>query len=223
MDEILERIQQIEAQIEEALWSLEVDGQLESALAAYHAAESHLNALHTEGETPGFHEQQRVLAYCLMRQGNILRQLGSGDEALELAEREMHAARRSGDEIMLARSMLSFGTNQFAAGKVERGLEYMRAARDLFECGDSYDHMQGLGWYWILQADLANAGMLSSEPTEVLAMTGRALALLEPIENWPGVARAYAARAIAHQQLGEEESAAADRRQQQVAESKIES
>jgi len=223
MDEIAERIQQIEAQIEEALWSLEVEGQLESALAAYQDAEAQLGALLTEDESHAYHEKQRVLAYCLMRQGNILRQIGRGDEALALAEREMRAAHRSGDEIMLARSTLSYGTNQLVAGDVARGLEYMRAARDLFECGDSYDHKQGLGWYWILQADLTNAGMLSGEPTEVLAMAERALALLEPIENWPGVARAYAARATAHQQLGEDEAAAHDRQQQQAAESKLES
>ena len=107
--------------------------------------------------------------------------------------------------------------------KVVYASTYMRAARDLFECGDSYDHQQGLGWYWILQADLTNAGMLSGEPAEVLAMAQRALEILEPIENWPGVARAYAARAAAHAQLGEEEAAAYDRLQQQAAESKLES
>jgi tetratricopeptide (TPR) repeat protein len=223
MGDILNGIQQIEAQIEEALWSLEVEDQLESALAAYQAAEARLNDLHTDQETPAYHEKQRVLAYCLMRQGNILRQLGRNAEAAVLSEREIRAARKSGDEIMLARSLLSYGTNQFVAGERVRGLEYMRAARDLFECGDSDDHKQGLGWYWILQADLGNAGMLSVNPEEILAMADRALAILKPIENWPGVARAYAARASAHEQLGEEETAAQDRRHQQAAEGKIES
>lgn len=223
MDEILEKIQQIEAQIEDALWSLEVEGQLEDALAAYQAAETQLGALHTADETPAYHQKQRVLAYCLMRQGNILRQVGREAEAMELVDRELRAARRSGDEIIVARSTLSYGTNLFVAGEVARGLDYMRAARDLFEFGDSYDHQQGLGWYWILQADLANAGMLSYEPTEALAMADRALAILEPIENWPGVARAYAARAIAHEQLGEEEAAVQDRHNQESYEHKVKS
>ncbi len=222
MDKIFEEIQQIETQIEEALWSLEVEGQLEEALAVYQAAETRLGALRVEDETPAFHEQQRVLACCLMRQGNILRQVGKAAEALHLAEREIRAARRSGDEIILARSLLSYGTNQFTAGETERGLEYMRAARDLFEGGDSYDHRQGLGWYWILHADLANAGMLSYDPAQILEFADRALTILESIENWPGVARAYAARATAHEKLGDKTAAAQDRRQEQVAENKME-
>ena len=52
--------------------------------------------------------------------------------------------------------------------------------------------------------------------------TTRALEILKPIENWPVVARAYAARAKAHEKLGNEEEAAKDRQEQKVSESQIE-
>lgn len=220
MDAILKDIQLIEDQIETVLWSLENEDQLEKALVVYQNLETRLRELHPDQETPAFTEKQRVLAYNLMRQGNLLRQLGRQAEAMALAEREIHAARLCGDEVTLARSLLSYGANQFVAGEVENGLEYMRAARDLFENGDSFDHRQGLGWFWILQADLSNSGYLSHDPDEILEMADRALMILESIGNWPGVARAYAARAVTHEQLGDEAAAAQDRQQQQFYEEK---
>ena len=83
-------------------------------------------------------------------------------------------------------------------------------AQLLFKKGDSFDHRQGLGWTWILQADLANARLVDREPDEVIEMATRALDILLPIENWPGVARVYAARATVYEKLGNEEQAAQD-------------
>jgi hypothetical protein len=40
------------------------------------------------------------------------------------------------------------------------------------------------------------------------------LAILSPLENWPGIARAYAARAQAYENIGDETTAAADRQEQ---------
>jgi hypothetical protein len=47
-----------------------------------------------------------------------------------------------------------------------------------------------------------------------LEIAGRALRILMPIENWPGVARVYAARAKAHDRMGEEDATARDRQEQ---------
>lgn len=48
-----------------------------------------------------------------------------------------------------------------------------------------------------------------------------ALDILDPIENWPCVARAYAPRAKAHKRLGNEEQAAKDRQELKEYKSKI--
>ena len=74
---------------------------------------------------------------------------------------------------------------------------------------------------WILQADLANAGIIKKDPIEVLVIADRALAILKPIENWPGVARAYAARLKPHEQLGDDEKAAEDRKKQEYYQNKL--
>jgi tetratricopeptide (TPR) repeat protein len=221
MDE-LDKIKAIESQIEAALWDSEVHEDLEKALKAYQDAEGKLAALGIDAANPAYPEQQRVLSYCLMRQGNILRMLGRPQEALEIGKREISAARASGDEIALGRSLMSTGTNLIVAKKVEEGLSLLDGARMVFENGDSYDHKQGLGWYWILQADLANAGLVEKKPAEVIEIATRALEVLEPIENWPGVARGYAARAQGREKLGDKAGAAKDRREQKLAESKIE-
>jgi hypothetical protein len=57
-------------------------------------------------------------------------------------------------------------------------------ARRLFEQDTSYDYRQGLGWYWIIQADLALAGITRAKPAEVMAFADSALNLLLPIKNW---------------------------------------
>lgn len=215
MTEIQQRIRGIEDEIEEALWALDVPGDFEAAFSAYCEAESKLQALGIGADDPAYGEQQRVLAYCLMRQGNVLRQMGEPERALKLGRRELAAASASGDDIALARSLISNGTNRVIAGAVDEALEMMERARKLFGGGDSYDHQQGLGWYWILQADLANGGITEREPSEVVEVADRALEILQPIQNWPGVARAYAARAQAHEALGNESQAADDRRNQQ--------
>lgn len=214
MTEITAAIKRCEGEIEAALASLEQSGQLNEALAAYRAVEAKLEALDLASEHLAYAEKQRVLAYCLMRQSNILRQIGQAQEAVELSEREITAARASGDDVTLARSLMSYGANRIVRGEVEQGLAFIEEARSLFESGDGYDHKQGLGWYWILRADLGNAGILPGEVSEVVDAAGQALAILLPLENWPGVARAYAARAQAHEALGDSNAAAADREAQ---------
>jgi len=216
-----EKIKEIENQIEKALWEVELKEELERALEIYQEAEAKLEALGIEADNPDYAEQQRVLSYCLMRQGNILRQQEKPQEALVLGEREIAAARASGDEITLARSLMSSGTNLIVAGRIGPGLKLLDDARELFEKGESDDHRQGLGWYWILQADLSNAWLVEREPTEVIIIATHALDILTPIENWPGVARAYAARAIAHQKLGNEQQAVKDHQEQMIYESKV--
>ncbi len=215
MTEPSQAIQAIEQQIDKALWDLEIKEQLDPALKVYHESEVQLLELHLAPGDPSYADQQRVLAYCLMRQGNILRQEGKPQAALELGEREVAAAQASGDQITQSRALMSYGTNLIVAGKVEQGLPLIEEARQLLERGDSYDHKQGLGWYWILQVDLANAGMVKKDPVEIVEMARRALDILLPIENWPGVAHAYAGLAKAHEKLGETEEAARDRQEQE--------
>ena len=210
----------IEAQIEKALWNLEIQDKLQEALDVYLNAESQLEKLAITSEHSAYPEQQRVLSYCLMRQGNILRQIGQMEQALKLGEREIAAARASGDNLMLARSLMSNGTNLIVTGKLPQGLDLIEKARELFETGVGIDYQQGLGWYWILQADLSNAGLTKMEAAEVIDIADRALDILKPIENWPGVARSFAARAIAHRKLGNEAQAERDLAQQEYYENK---
>ncbi len=215
MSEPISAIQQYEDRMEDALWSYEVKGQLEDALNEYRAVDTDLAVHSISSNQAAYPECQRVLAYCLMRQGNILRQMGQSAEALELGEREIDAAQASGDELTLARSLMSNGTNLIVGGEIDDGLSLVDEARSLFEAGDSDDFKQGLGWYWILQADLANAGLVDIQATDLIQAADQALAILSPLENWPGIARAYAARAQAYENIGDDTAAAADRQEQE--------
>jgi tetratricopeptide (TPR) repeat protein len=214
MTDTLATIKRCEERIEEALQSLEMAGELEPALAVYRTVEAELSGMDVPPKHPANSEQQRILAYCLMRQGNILRQIGEAEKALELGEQELAAARASGDDLTLARSLMSNGTNLLVSGETERGLVMIAESRPLFERVESYDYRQGLGWYWVLQADLANAGLVERQSSETIEAAEQALEILLPIENWPGVARAYAARAQVYERMGDGTAAAADREEQ---------
>lgn len=114
----------------------------------------------------------------------------------------------------MARTLISYGATLLTTGEKERGLALLEEARRLFEQNASADYRQGLGWYWILQADLAHAGITQREPAEVIAFADTALHLLLPIKNWPGVARVYAVRARANKNLGNLKAAADDSTEQ---------
>jgi tetratricopeptide (TPR) repeat protein len=204
------RIEEAEARIDTTLEDLEKQQKTEEALKRYQVEVAVLEALETDPQGPDDAERHRVLAYGYLRMGNVLRQLGRADEALEAGEKELYHARASGDDLTLARTYMNFGATLLASGETERGLDLIETSRPLFEAGDSFDFKQGLGWYWILQAELALAGLVPLEPKEQLGATDRALEILVPIENWAGVARAYALRARIHQSQGHEEAAAAD-------------
>ncbi len=210
--EVAQTIQSIEEELEAVLVRYEQAEDLENALKAYWMLEERLLALELPPDRPLFQAQQRVLAAVLMRQANILRQLGRQEKAAEVSICELEAARQSGDDLTLARSLISYGATLIFSGDVEPGLEYLEEGRLAFSRGDSLEHRQGLGWYWILRADLANARVTGGGATEALEAASQALSLLEAIENWPGIERAWAAQAIACESLGDD--AGAERAQQ---------
>jgi hypothetical protein len=109
---------------------------------------------------------------------------------------------------------MNFGATLLSSGEAKRGLDYIERSRPLFEAGDGFDFRQGLGWYWILKAELALAGLTPIEAEGQLGTLDTALQILLPIENWAGVARAYALRARVHESQGRDEAASADRKLQ---------
>lgn len=80
MTETIKFLRYLEGQIERALWDLEVHDDLEKALEIYHDAESKLTALEIPPGDPAFPEQQPLLAYCLMRESNLLRQMDKSSD-----------------------------------------------------------------------------------------------------------------------------------------------
>ena len=211
---IAEQLKEAEERIDSALWKLEKQDKLAEALEMYQAVAVELESLEVEAQSTDYHEQQRVLAYAYLRIGNVLRQMGRSDGALKAGERELGCARESGDDVTYARTLMNFGTTLLTGGQVEKGLTYIEQSRPIFEKGDSFDHKQGLGWYWILQAELGLAGLVEAEPQGLLDFLDTALEILEPIENWAGVARAYGLRAKVHEAQGRTDMAAANRKLQ---------
>jgi tetratricopeptide (TPR) repeat protein len=214
MKDLADQIQIYHNQVDTALENHEKNGQLDIALQVYMQVEINLSVLKISPTDPQYKQQQAALAYTLMRQANILRQQGDTAQARMISQREIQAARNAGDDISLARSLMSYGATLIALGQVQDGLDSVDEAYSIFTQGESYDHQQGCGWYWILRADIANAGLQELAPEQIIDFADQALSALESIENWPGVARAYAARAIAYERLGDNAAASADRQAQ---------
>lgn len=221
MNQTLTTIQQCEEKMEDALHAYEQKEQLDSALAVYRTVETDLLVLDLQPGEPHYPKQQAALAYALMRQANILRQQGQAEDAAVLSQREIAAAREAGDPLTLARSLMSFGITLIANGQVEEGMSHFAESGSLFAQEDGAEFRQGLGWHWIIRADLVNGGFIEAEPEVVITYANDALEILTPLENWPGIARAYGARVAAFEKLGNEQAAQADRECQQEAELRI--
>lgn len=218
-ESVLHTLQQ---RTDETLDTLERDNRWEEALEIYHAAGAEVDALDIPRDDPAYklayREAKRVRAYLYLREANALRALGRPVEATALGEKELEAALASGDGITIARAMFSLGGTYLANGEVERGLKYLDDAKPMFEHGDDYDHRQGLGWWHIIQADIRNAGIVNETPEAAMAMADKALEILRPLKNWPGVARAHEARAKACDRMGDPEAARLARTAQRMAE-----
>ncbi len=145
MNQTTQTIQLIENRIENALHELEMHDKLDEAFAIYRQSEQELNRLEIRMDDPTYREQQRVLSYCLMREGNILRQLGKPDKANAFSEQELAAARWSGDDITLARALMSAGTNLIVAGRIDEGLQRIDEAAERFKTGIATI----TGWAWV--------------------------------------------------------------------------
>jgi|GEM_PF-843886 len=197
----------LESRTDAALGRLEQDGQWTAALQHYQAAGAELDALAIPRRDPTFKAAHRLRAFLFLREANALRALGRHADARPLADAELSAAMASGDRLSIARAMFSLGSTCVANGEVERGLKLLADAGPMFAHHTDALHRQGLGWWHIIQADLSNLGVSRTPPDQALRDADAALALLRPLENWPGIARAHAARSAAFTRLGQPDEA----------------
>jgi tetratricopeptide (TPR) repeat protein len=204
----------LDEQLKYSLHQFEEKGNWDSAQISYKDVERQLDELHLSQDDPTFPASQAVLAFCLQRQGNVFRQQKQTDQAIDVGRREIAASRASGNPLILSRSLLDNGAELIVSGNLDEGIRSVQEARSLLEKGEDFESQQGLGWYWILRADLANARVIPADPEDIVDAANTALDILLPIMNWEGVTRAYAARAVAYDALGAKDAAERDRQTQ---------
>jgi tetratricopeptide (TPR) repeat protein len=219
--DLLAVLRELEARTDEALGTLEQNGQWQEALAIYQAAGTEVDSLGVPRRDPAYRAVRKLRAYLYLREANALRALGRHAEALPLAEQELSAAMASGHQLSIARAMFSLGSTCLANGETARGLKLLDDARPMFEHHDDPEHRQGLGWWHLIQADIGNEGLAPTTPEYALQSAEQALAILRPLENWPGIARAHTARAKAYERLGDPEAARIARAASQMAEAML--
>ncbi len=214
-------LKNLQARTDSTLEALEQDNRWAEALELYQLAGAEVEALpipRTDPQYKGvYREAKRVRAYLYLREANALRALGRPQAAAALGEKEVEAAWASGDMITIARSTFSLGGTCLANGEMERGLKLLDDSKGMFEHGEGEDFQQGLGWWYIIQSDIRNNGMVPDTSEAVLELANKALEILRPLKNWPGVARAHAARAQVYEKLNEAEPARLARAAEQMA------
>jgi len=199
----------LEKKLEEALILYEQVGKFDLALQHYKEVENELNSIIEQNEVEAT-QVHKLLAQCYLRQAGMLRQLGRFDEANVMNKNEIESARRSGSSIAYAQSLFSTGVNLLSNRQIEEGLTSLMKAKTYFEGGNTSEHKQGLGWYWIIQADLGNKCLIKLSNEEIINYGNKAIAILTPIQNIPGLSRGYEARSIAYKNKGDYENAQAD-------------
>ncbi len=219
MTDLATQLGELENRTQVALGTLEQDNQWAEALDIYRTAGAEVDAL-MQGvarSDPLYRPARKLRAYLYLREANALRALGREAEAAPLAELELSAAMASGEGLSIARAMFSLGTTCLVNGQPERGLQLIEQSKPMFEHVAEPEYQQGLGWWYIVQADLSAAGLVPTSAAYALECAQTALSLLRPLNNWPGIARAHAARAQAYDRLGDEPAARVARTAEQMA------
>ncbi|WP_316572757.1 hypothetical protein [Neobacillus sp. YIM B06451] len=201
----------LEKKLEEALVLYEQQEKYELALEYYREVELEV-ANFIERNLAEAVPAYKLLAQCYLRQAGMLRQLGRREEASVINKKEIESAKLSGDSIAYAQSLFSTGINLLSSRQIEDGLSLLNQAKVAFEKGESADHKQGIGWYWIILSDLGNKGMVPAGKEEIIEYATKAIAILTEIGNLPGIARAYEARAIAYKNKGDDNQADEDQK-----------
>lgn len=202
-------IQTFEKQLGDALITYEQQDKYELALQQYKIIEYEIYQMIENGGGE-VSQAYRLLAQCYLRQAGMLRQLGRLEEASVINKKEIESARLSDSSITYAQSLFSTGINLLSNRQIEEGLSLLMEAKKSFKEGDTSDHKQGVGWYWIILADLGNKKLISATNEEIINFASKAIGILTDIQNIPGISRAYAARATAYKNLGDYEKAEED-------------
>jgi tetratricopeptide (TPR) repeat protein len=206
---VVKDISILEKELEAALMIYEQQGKYDLALERYQEVEKAINQLvaNNKGDLTDAYKLQ---AQCFLRQAGMLRQLGRFEEASVVNKKEIESARRSGNSIAYAQSLFSSGINCLSNRQIQEGISLLEDAKRAFEKGDSMDHKQGVGWYWVILADLGNKKITCATNEEIIQFANKAIEILTDIENIPGIKRAYQARATVYQNMGEVKRAEED-------------
>ena len=204
--EPIEVLRKAEEAIEEALWKAVQDLDHQGALETYRQVKSLIVSL--SGLSPEMEkERDRVLAFCLIRIDSTLATLGAKDtDAALIRTREaLKTAERSEDPTQIARCALAHGTRLLNSGRIPEGEEqFSRVILMAEEHSDNEEIQQVLGWTFIVRGHILQGKSLYDQAIHVLK---EAIAVLAPIENYAGLAKANKLMARLYASLGDSSSA----------------
>ncbi len=169
----------------------------EGALRHY---ESILRELDAESPRPAGWEAGK--ASVEMRRGNALMVLRRMDDARAAFDASLHAAKASGDPLVLARALMGAGVFAGSSGDSPRAERFLLEALDRFTRIEDDEGRQGAGWA------LLNLGSLYGRTGRLdlgFVTLEKARERLHGIRNWVGVAATWEAQAQLRRAIGDED------------------
>jgi len=169
----------------------------DAALRLYEALVQRL-----ETETPQDARWHARNAEAEFRRGNALMVLRRMDDARTAFDAGLHAAKESGDSLILAEGLTAAGVFAGTTGDLPRAERFLFEALNLFSDVDAIAGRQGAGWAML------NLGTIYGKTGRLdlaFVTLDKARERLYAIENWVGVAAAWEAQAQLRRAIGDED------------------
>ncbi|MHA1904040.1 MAG: hypothetical protein ACXADL_10710 [Candidatus Thorarchaeota archaeon] len=203
MDEILERIQQAENEIERIMWECVRDEDHHKELSAYEEIRKNLESI-TDLNMEQSRERDRVLSFCLMRIDNARFGLGDTEGTADRMRDALELAENSGSEIQIARCRLALGARLQNQGQISQGDQIRSEILESHLNGEDQDLQQVVGWTLISRAFLLKAKSL---PEQAIIVAQEAEMRLKSIDNFAGLAATYGIMSQVYVDLGQDANA----------------
>ncbi len=158
--------------------------------------------LDLETESPHDAAWQSRRGSVEMRRGNALMVLRRMDDARAAFDSSLHAAKASGDPIVLARALMGAGVFAGSSGDTTRAERFLLDSLDRFSRIEGDEGRQGAGWA------LLNLGSLYGKTGRLdlgFVTLEKARERLHGIGNWVGVAATWEAQAQLRRAIGDED------------------
>lgn len=213
----IDKILKLEQRIEDAHHQAGYDGNHENEFRVYEEIQNELTALQDLDEL-AVKERDRVLSHCLLRMADALSEVEEDFRELGLVKEALSLAKRSENQVQIARSLLALGIRILNQGNLPEAEECFTQIIEMAKDNTDRDMVQVLGFTFLVRSNILLGKSLYNQAVFILK---EAEYLLSSIDNYRGLAAVHRVLARAHASLGEAEESEAAKKMADYYEEKV--